>query len=304
MYRPDRKIDLLTGGRDGQLSAIDPATLDDMGLTVVDSTAAMPVRIPRQRQVVVHEAALNDPATAERLAAMSLSGLEVIRLADYYERRQRRVLLDAVDESWFIFDRPLRPRPAYSAVKRATDLVAGVVGSLFVLLAIPFIWCAVRCDDRGPVFFRQERVGLNGKTFDIWKFRTMHVDAEADGPTWASADDERATRVGRLLRRTRLAEMPQFFNVLAGQMSLIGPRPERPIFVRTLGRAISYYDRRHLTRPGITGWATVRFGYGDSVNDKWRSHAYDLYYLKHRSIWLDAEILVRTVLVMILRRGQ
>jgi exopolysaccharide biosynthesis polyprenyl glycosylphosphotransferase len=304
VYRPDRRIGLLTGSRDGRLPMIDPATLDDIGLVVVDSAVSLPIRLPRQRQVVVHETALADPKTADQLAEMALDGLQVIRLADYYERSQRRVLLDAVDESWFLFDRPLRPRPVYSAVKRGMDLLFGLIGSLFVLLAIPFIWAAVRWDDGGPLFFRQERVGLHGKSFNIWKFRTMRVDAEADGPAWASANDGRATRVGRILRRTRLDEMPQFFNVLSGDMSLIGPRPERPVFVRTLGRAISFYDRRHMTKPGITGWATVRFGYGDSVNDKWRSHAYDLYYLKHRSFLLDLEILARTALVMLLRRGQ
>jgi hypothetical protein len=188
MYRPDRKVGLLTGSRDSLLATIDPATLADIGLEVVDTSAAAslhaPLRLPRQRQVVVHEAALDDPLMAEQLATMALDGLQVVRLADYYERRQRRVLLDAVDESWFLFDRPLRPRPAYSAVKRSMDLVAGLLGSLIVLLAIPVLWCAVRWDDGGPLFFRQERVGLNGKTFTIWKFRTMRVDAEAGGPAW------------------------------------------------------------------------------------------------------------------------
>ncbi|MFL6240305.1 MAG: sugar transferase [Actinomycetes bacterium] len=302
MYRPDRKVGLLTGA-DGPAFAIDQATLDDIGLEVVETNGALPLQLPR-RQVVVSESALEDTKTADRLASLALGGLHVIRFADYYERRQRRVLLDAVDERWFFFDTPLRARPAYSIFKSVTDLVAGLVGSLLVLLVIPFVWVAVRLDDGGPMLFRQERVGLRGHTFDIWKFRTMHVDAEAAGPSWASAADERITRVGRLLRLSRLDELPQFFNVIAGQMSLIGPRPERPVFVRTLGRAIAYYDRRHMTRPGITGWATVRFGYGDSVNDKWRSHAYDLYYLKHRSIRLDLEILARTAIVMLLRRGQ
>jgi len=303
MYRPDRKIGLLTSGS-GRLFSIDPATLDDIGLEIVDSSAALPLRLPRQRQVVVSEGVLEDQRTADQLASWALDGTQVIRLSEYYERRQRRVLLDAVDESWFLFDKPLRARPFYSVFKTASDYLAGLVGCFFLLLVIPFVWLAVRFDDAGPLFFRQERVGLHGRTFNIWKFRTMRVDAEADGPVWASATDERATRVGRVLRRTRFDELPQFFNIMAGQMSLIGPRPERPVFVRTLGRAISYYDRRHMTKPGVTGWATVRFGYGDSINDKWRSHAYDLYYLKHRSILLDLEIMFRTVFVMLLRRGQ
>jgi exopolysaccharide biosynthesis polyprenyl glycosylphosphotransferase len=216
----------------------------------------------------------------------------------------RRASLEDVDESWFLFDRPLRARRTYAAIKRLTDVIAGLLGSLLVCLIFPIIALLVRLDDGGPVFFRQERVGRGRKPFFIWKFRTMQVDAEADGPVWAVPDDARVTRLGRLLRRTRLDELPQFFNVLRGDMSLVGPRPERPQFVRLLERAVPFYQRRHLMRPGITGWATVRFGYGDTVTDKWRSHEYDLYYLKHRSPLLDLEILARTVVVMLLRKGQ
>jgi lipopolysaccharide/colanic/teichoic acid biosynthesis glycosyltransferase len=169
---------------------------------------------------------------------------------------------------------------------------------------VPVIALLVRLEDGGPVFFRQERVGRGGKPFMIWKFRTMRVDAESGGPVWAAQNDSRVTRLGRVLRRTRLDELPQFFNLLTGDMALVGPRPERPRFVRLLERAVPFYDRRHLMRPGITGWATVRFGYGDSVTDKWRSHEYDLYYLKHRSPLLDAEIVARTVVVMLMRKGQ
>jgi exopolysaccharide biosynthesis polyprenyl glycosylphosphotransferase len=303
MYRPDRRIGLLTRGV--TIAGLDPTTIDGIGLKVMDPTAGgLSVQLPRQRRVVVSDDVLDDRHTADRLASMSLAGLQVIRLADYYERRQRSVLLESVDESWFLFDRPLRARRSYRVFKTMVDVGAGFIGSIFLLLVIPFLWLAVRFDDHGPVFFRQERVGLGSKPFDIWKFRTMRVDAEANGPSWATHDDDRVTRVGRVLRRTRLDELPQFFNVLMGQMSLIGPRPERPVFVRTLGRAIAYYDRRHMVKPGVTGWATVRFGYGDSVTDKWRSHAYDLYYLKHRSIIFDLEILFRTAGVMLLRRGQ
>jgi exopolysaccharide biosynthesis polyprenyl glycosylphosphotransferase len=303
MYRFDRRVGLMTGS--GSLTSVDRETIDGMGLELVPTpSGALAVRIPRQRQVVVSDEVLEDPQTADHLATMSLAGVRLIRLPDFYEQTRRSVMLESIDEGWFLFDKPLRARRIYGAFKAVTDFIAGILGSLVVLLVVPIVWLAVRLDDGGPVFFRQERVGLHGKTFNIWKFRTMHVDAEAQGPLWAALDDDRATRIGRVLRRTRLDELPQFFNVLFGQMSLIGPRPERPVFVRTLGRAISYYDRRHMTKPGVTGWATVRFGYGDSVNDKWRSHAYDLYYLKHRSVVLDLEIIVRTFMVMLLRRGQ
>jgi lipopolysaccharide/colanic/teichoic acid biosynthesis glycosyltransferase len=282
--------------------------LGDLRLRPADGRLVLPgpQRLGRSvpRQIVVHDDVVTDRLLADRLAQLAYSGVQVRRARDHYEQRQRRVLLEAVDEAWFLFDRPLRARRAYSAVKRGTDLVAAVLGSLLVVLLVPVLWLLVRVEDGGPLFYRQERIGRGGVPFSIWKFRSMRSDAEADGPRYAGATDDRVTGVGRVLRRTRLDELPQFFNVLQGHMSLVGPRPERPVFVRTLGRAIPFYDRRHLMRPGITGWATVRFGYGDSVNDKWHSHEYDLYYLKHRSLLLDAEILLRTLVVMTLRRGQ
>jgi len=268
------------------------------------STATTGALRLRPRTIVVTSEALDDPRMADLLASLSLSGVRVVRPHEFYERTMRRASLDDIDESWFLFHRPLRARRIYAAIKRVTDILAGLLGSLLLCLLVPVVVLLIRLDDGGPVFFRQERVGRGNKPFWIWKFRTMRVDAEADGPVWAVPGDDRVTRVGRLLRRTRLDELPQFFNVLKGEMALVGPRPERPQFVRLLERAVPFYQRRHLMRPGITGWATVRFGYGDTVTDKWRSHEYDLYYLKHRSPLLDLEILARTVIVMLLRKGQ
>jgi lipopolysaccharide/colanic/teichoic acid biosynthesis glycosyltransferase len=247
---------------------------------------------------------LHDPHTADKLTELAMAGVRLLRLRDYYERKLRRVMLEDLDDTWFLFDRPLRRRPVYGAFKAAVDLLAGLVGSLLAVLIAPLIWAAYRLEDNGPLFYRQERIGLHGRPFGMWKFRTMQVDAESNGPVWAAVDDQRVTRLGRLLRSTHLDELPQFFNVLRREMSLIGPRPERPAFVRLLGRAIPYFDRRHLVRPGVTGWAVIRFGYSDSVRDKWIIHEYDLYYLKHRSLLLDLEIALRTVLVMLTRKGQ
>jgi lipopolysaccharide/colanic/teichoic acid biosynthesis glycosyltransferase len=267
-----------------------------------DGAAAKVLR--RGRSLVVGAEALHDPTTTDELARLALAGARVLRIRDHYEQTMRRALLDDLDESWFLFDRPLRRRPVYTAVKTVVDLAAGVIGSLIALLVVPLVWLVYRLDDRGPVFYVQERIGLHGRPFRMWKFRTMQVDAEAEGPVWAQADDDRVTRLGRLLRSTHLDELPQFFNVLRREMSLIGPRPERPVFVRLLGRAIPFFDRRHLVRPGVTGWAVVRFGYSGSVRDKWIIHEHDLYYLKHRSLLLDLEIMARTVLVMLTRRGR
>jgi exopolysaccharide biosynthesis polyprenyl glycosylphosphotransferase len=278
------------------------------GRMQIASSSTVTPEVTRSRRcpgtVVVTTDALGDPRTADLLAGLSLAGVRVVRPHEYYERVMRRVSLEDIDESWFLFHRPLRARRFYAAVKRMIDRTAGLLGSLLVCCCVPLVALLIQLDDGGPIFFRQERVGRSGRRFHIWKFRTMRMDAEPHGPVWAADADPRVTRVGRFLRRTRLDELPQLFNVLKGDMSLVGPRPERPRFTGLLERTVPFYDRRHLMRPGITGWATVRFGYGDSVADKWRSHEYDLYYLKHRSLRLDLEILARTMLVMVLRKGR
>jgi exopolysaccharide biosynthesis polyprenyl glycosylphosphotransferase len=306
MLAADRRATLLLKSDTEAVEALalPRAALPRMQVTSLSSATTDALQLRRRGTIVVTSAALDDPGMADLLAGLSLSGVRVVRPHEFYERILRRASLDEVDESWFLFHRPLRARRIYAAIKRVTDVVAGLLGSLLVCLIVPIIALLIALDDGGPVFFRQERIGRGRRPFLIWKFRTMGEDAERDGPVWAVPNDARVTRIGRLLRRTRLDELPQFFNVLKGDMALVGPRPERPQFVRVLERAVPFYQRRHLMRPGITGWATVRFGYGDTVTDKWRSHEYDLYYLKHRSPLLDLEILARTVVVMLLRKGQ
>jgi exopolysaccharide biosynthesis polyprenyl glycosylphosphotransferase len=307
MLAPDRRTILLLKADSEPVETLAVPRTARARMRIASSSSVTPdVSRPGRRPgtVVVTSDALGDPQTADLLAGLSLTGVRVVRPHQLHEQVLRRVSLEELDEAWFLFDRPLRARRAYAAVKRMTDWIAGLFGSLLVCLIAPLVFLLVRLEDGGPVFFRQERVGRGGQRFEIWKFRTMRVDAEPDGPVWATQDDSRVTQVGRFLRRTRLDELPQFFNVLRSDMSLVGPRPERPRFTHLLERAIPFYDRRHLMRPGITGWATVRFGYGKSVSDKWRSHEYDLYYLKHRSLLLDLEILARTVVVMLLRKGQ
>jgi exopolysaccharide biosynthesis polyprenyl glycosylphosphotransferase len=306
MLAADRRATLLLKSDTEAVEALTvPRTaLPRIQVTSLSSVTTDPLQLRRRGTIVVTSEALDDPGMADLLVGLSLSGVRVVRPHEFYERVLRRASLDDLDESWFLFHRPLRARRTYAAIKRVTDVVAGLLGSLLVCLIVPVIALLIALDDGGPVFFRQERIGRGRKPFLIWKFRTMREDAEVDGPVWAVPNDARVTRIGRLLRRTRLDELPQFFNVLKGDMALVGPRPERPQFVRVLERAVPFYQRRHLMRPGISGWATVRFGYGDTVTDKWRSHEYDLYYLKHRSPLLDLEILARTVVVMLLRKGQ
>ncbi len=195
---------------------------------------------------------------------------------------------------WFMLA-DLRHVGSYPFFKRLIDLFAAAAGLLLTLPLWPLIMVAIRAESRGPAIYRQRRVGASGHEFDILKFRTMRSDAERDGARWAAANDSRVTRLGRLLRKSRLDELPQLWNILRGDMSLVGPRPERPEFVRQLAERIPHYRLRHLIKPGLSGWAQIHYGYGGSVADAHRKLCYDLYYLKHRSLDLDVAILIRTL---------
>jgi exopolysaccharide biosynthesis polyprenyl glycosylphosphotransferase len=190
-------------------------------------------------------------------------------------------------------------------LKRIIDLAFGLLGTVLFSPIIALTAIAVRLDSRGPVLYRQSRVGFTGKVFNLVKFRSMQLNAERDkGAQWAQADDPRITRVGRFIRKYRLDELPQFFNVIRGEMSFVGPRPERPCFVEELREQIPYYDERHSVRPGITGWAQVEYGYGASVEDAFRKLEYDLFYLKHLSILFDIAIVFRTIRVVLFGAGR
>jgi exopolysaccharide biosynthesis polyprenyl glycosylphosphotransferase len=182
-------------------------------------------------------------------------------------------------------------------------VVLSAAGLIVLLPVLAIVAVAIKLDSRGPVLFRQERVGQSGRIFVLNKFRSMRQDAEAAGAVWASSHDPRVTRVGRFIRKIRLDEVPQLFNVLAGDMSLIGPRPERPEFVRTLQRQVPFYMGRHAVKPGITGWAQVRFQYAASVEDTLEKLQYDLYYIKNYSLFLDLIVLVQTIRVILWPSG-
>jgi len=192
-----------------------------------------------------------------------------------------------------------------SAGKRLLDVVLGTLGLMIGLPILALVALAVRLTSSGPVFYHQRRVGLHGRIFTVHKFRTMREDAEAKtGPVWASKKgDPRVTPIGRFLRRSRLDELPQLWNVLKGEMSVVGPRPERPEFVTDLTRDIPYYGQRHVVRPGLTGWAQVRYTYGASAEDALQKLQYDLYYIKNLSIALDLYIIFETIRTVILRKG-
>ncbi|MEC4888819.1 MAG: TIGR03013 family PEP-CTERM/XrtA system glycosyltransferase [Nitrospira sp.] len=230
-------------------------------------------------------------------------GLEVLDGHHLFEEASGRLSIDSLRPSALIFSTGFRRRLPSLVSKRLLDVVASAVGlvvltPLFILLA-----AVIRLDSPGPVFYRQVRVGLRGRPYMIWKFRSMRQDAEKSGPRWAQANDPRISRVGWWLRKTRLDELPQLINVLKGDMSLVGPRPERPVFVQDLRVNIPYYDIRHTVRPGVTGWAQVKFRYGASQEDSHTKLQYDLYYVKNLSLLLDLKILMHTIRVVMLGEG-
>jgi sugar transferase (PEP-CTERM system associated) len=225
-------------------------------------------------------------------------------LASVYEQYTGKIALEALRPSWFVFSSGFCKTRRLLRVKRALDVVLAIVG---LLVAAPVLLAAaalVKLTSPGGALYRQERVGLNGRVFTIYKLRTMRVDAEAGtGPIWSTVNDPRITPVGGFLRTTRLDELPQLWNVLRGDMSFVGPRPERPQFVTQLTETIPYFSQRHVLKPGITGWAQVRLAYAASVEEAIEKLQYDLYYIKNLSLWLDLLILVETVKTVVRRRG-
>lgn len=233
-----------------------------------------------------------------------LRGVRVIDLSSFFERVLGQVRVDSLKASWLIYGDGFRQGRLRSAIKRCSDLFASLV---LIVLSLPVMLLTALCillEDGAPVFYFQERVGLGGRVFRVIKFRSMRRDAEKDGtPRWALSGDDRVTRVGRVIRKMRIDELPQLFNVLKGDMSMVGPRPERPFFVDQLAREIPFYAVRHSVKPGVTGWAQVRFQYGASVDDAIQKLQYDLYYVKNHSLVLDTLVLVETVRVVLTGEG-
>ena len=232
------------------------------------------------------------------------NGVTFDHLASVYEEYTGKIAVENLRPSWLIFSEGFRKTRLLMAAKRALDIVFAVIGLLIGLPIMVVVGAIVKCTSRGPMFYHQTRVGLHGHEFTVHKFRTMREDAEqATGPVWSTANDSRVTAVGGFLRRTRLDEMPQLWNVLKGEMSFVGPRPERPGFVRELTEKIPFYGQRHVLKPGVTGWAQIRYTYGASVEDAVEKLQYDLYYIKNLSIALDFVILLETLKTVIMRRG-
>jgi sugar transferase (PEP-CTERM system associated) len=233
-----------------------------------------------------------------------LKGIDIIEYLTFWERETGQIDLAALQPSWLFFSDGFRMDWFPMLLKRLFDII---VSFIFVILTLPVIAATaalIRLEGPGPIFYVQERVGLNGRRFSLMKFRSMSVNAETDGvPRWAASNDQRITRIGALIRKTRIDEIPQILNVLRGDMSFIGPRPERPFFVETLTREIPYYSERHRVKPGISGWAQINYPYGASVEDAREKLTYDLYYVKNRSLFLDFVILLQTARVVLWPEG-
>ena len=234
-----------------------------------------------------------------------MEGVKIVDGVTFYERESRKVALEMVTRGWLVFSDGFTVSSVFGIGKRSLDLIAA---SLLLVAGAPlmlFTTIAIKIEDgfKAPVLYSQERVGLNGKVFKVYKFRSMMIDAEKDGAVWASKNDARVTSVGKFIRKVRIDELPQIFNVLNGTMAFVGPRPERPVFVEQLSGRISLYSERHRVKPGLTGWAQLCFEYTDSEEDTREKLRYDLYYIKNQSLLLDLLIIIQTAEVVLFKKG-
>jgi sugar transferase (PEP-CTERM system associated) len=232
------------------------------------------------------------------------SGVKVIDFLTFWERETGRIDLDAIEPSWLVYSGGFRTSLVRRMGQRSLDILVSVLGLVTTSLLMLIVALLIKLDSPGSIFYRQERVGKNGQLYKILKFRSMHGDAEQDRtPRWAERTDPRVTRIGRILRRSRIDELPQLVNVLKGEMSLVGPRPERPAFVSVFDRQIPFYAVRHSVRPGITGWAQINYEYAASLEDTKRKLEYDLFYVKNHSVFLDLAILLQTLRIILWQQG-
>jgi sugar transferase (PEP-CTERM system associated) len=256
-------------------------------------------------RVVVSLADARGKLSMERLLEMKLNdGVRFDHLASVYEDYTGKIAVENLRPSWLVFSNGFRKSRALSAVKRTGDIILSAIGLILVAPLMVIAAVAMKCTSPGPLFYHQRRVGKDGSVFTIHKLRSMRIDAEqGTGAVWSAEGDPRVTRIGRFLRRTRFDEVPQLWNVLKGDMSFVGPRPERPEFVSQLTKQIPFYGQRHVVRPGLTGWAQVRHSYGSTIDDALQKLQYELFYIKHMSIAFDLFIMLSTIKTVLVRPG-
>ncbi|WP_456377110.1 TIGR03013 family XrtA/PEP-CTERM system glycosyltransferase [Thiolapillus sp.] len=280
---------------------IDKSMLISRSSTLLETAKAQAID-----EIVVAQDERRASMDMQELLQCKLAGINIIDLPTLFERQAGKLKLDLLTPSWLIFSEGFRLDPISQTAKRTFDLtmstIISILSSPVMLLAAIAIW--TESGFKGPILFRQPRVGEGGQLFNVLKFRSMQTDAEADGKArWAQENDDRITRVGRFIRKTRIDELPQCWNVIKGEMSFVGPRPERPEFVQTLTQNIPYYDIRHIVKPGLTGWAQLSYPYGANEKDAAEKLKFDLYYVKHQSLRFDMIILLRTVEIVLFGKG-
>jgi sugar transferase (PEP-CTERM system associated) len=286
----------------------DPAKMGEVVINpgvigTIDDISSI-VRARSVDRVVVSLADARGKLPMDKLLEVKLQGVSFDHLASVYEQYTGKIAVENLRPSWLIFSSGFSGTPALKAVKRGVDILAAVSGLILAAPIMLIVAAAVRLTSRGPALYHQVRVGYRDRHFVVHKFRSMRMDAEAEtGAVWAQAHDPRVTPIGRFLRKSRLDELPQLWNVLKGDMSFVGPRPERPEFVEDLTHEIPFYSQRHAVRPGLTGWAQVKYSYGASREDALEKLQYELFYIKNMSIALDVYIILKTMKTVILRRG-
>jgi exopolysaccharide biosynthesis polyprenyl glycosylphosphotransferase len=256
-----------------------------------------------KNQLIKHKVhtvvAVNDSRYSPEVARYLFESIDLkiqyYNLTDFYEKMTGKVPVTSLERNWFLENITQRNSQWFVMVKRIIDIFFASIFGLISLIIIPFVAILIKLDSKGPIIYKQKRVGLNGKVFKVYKFRSMVENAEKDGAQWATKNDARVTKIGKFMRKSRIDEIPQFWNIVKGDMSFVGPRPERPEFVSQLKEKISFYNERHLIKPGLTGWAQINFPYGSSVEDALEKLQYDLFYIKNRSVALDISIILKTI---------
>jgi sugar transferase (PEP-CTERM system associated) len=294
--RPDLGMEVV----DWKDIQLEPAERKKVWIEALDNIAkANPV----VHRIIVAMEARRGELPVQELLMLRFQGIEVEEDGTLRERLYGKIQLDGLRPSNFLYSEGFRIRSSQQFTRQSVSIFAAAVGLLLFLPFFPFVVLAVKLSSKGPIFFRQARVGMGGGIFEVVKFRTMFTDAEAGGAKWATKNDPRVTPVGKFMRKTRIDELPQLWNVLRGDMGFVGPRPERPEFVAWLTEELPFYYLRTLIRPGLTGWAQVRYGYGATLAETKEKLEYDLYYIKHMSLGLDLLIMFETIKTILRRRG-
>lgn len=281
-------------------------TCDQNGLYAITNGKQLHEYLRRERinKVIVSFSERRGAFPVDEILQCRMSGIEVIDAVTFYESMNKKLFIENITPSWFIFSSGFRISTMLRFCKRLLDIGGALIGLVICLPLFPLVALLIKLDSSGPIFFRQVRVGEGDRLFTIFKLRSMRQDAEVGtGAVWASKDDPRITKLGAFLRKSRLDELPQLINVLRGEMSLVGPRPERPEFVKDLKQEIPFYSERHYMKPGVTGWAQVRYPYGASLQDAVEKLRYDLYYIKNYSLLFDVWVILLTIGVVVFRKG-